>query len=186
MDDSYIIGKMNSFMHILSDHLCSWLYRKLPALSDDWWDELVYGNLSYLQQQQITNNNILELRELDLAALLRVFYRNWYIITSKYYIKDEVRSSVKEMMEVRNEWAHITSSKITKDKVENDVNLIIDLIHIFDGKLKDTRELSRFLIDIEDDNELKQYEEKDESSDIDNINVSDKSIKNNSIVSLVS
>ncbi len=186
MDDSYIIGKMNSFMHILSDHLCSWLYRKLPALSDDWWDELVYDNLSYLQQQQITNNNILELRELDLAALLRVFYRNWYIITSKYYIKDEVRSSVKEMMEVRNEWAHITSSRITKDKVENDVNLIIDLIHTFDGKLKDTRELSRFLIDIEDDNELKQYEEKDESSDIDNINVSDKSIKNNSIVSLVS
>ena len=48
MNDSYMIGQMNTFMHRLSEQMSGWLGKRLPKLTDEWWRDLVYNNLSQL------------------------------------------------------------------------------------------------------------------------------------------
>ena len=102
MDDSYMIGKMNTFMHQLGEKMSDWLGSRLPKLTDNWWSELVYSNLSPLQRDQVDLKHISELKGLDLAALLRVFDRNWFVITSSWFVNNKERQKIKDMMGVRN------------------------------------------------------------------------------------
>ena len=37
MNDSYMIGQMNTFMHRLSEQMSGWLGKRLPKLTDEWW-----------------------------------------------------------------------------------------------------------------------------------------------------
>ena len=104
MEDSYMIGKMNSYMHQLSEKMSEWLGDRLPKLTNDWWRDLVYNNLSPLQRDQVDLKNITELKGLDLAALLRVFDRNWFVITSSWFVNNKERKKIKDMMGVRNSW----------------------------------------------------------------------------------
>ena len=91
MDNSYMIGKMNTYMHQLAERMIGWLEKKLPMLTDNWWEELVFNNLSTLQREQVSSKNITELKGLDLAALLRVFDRNWFVITSSFFVNSRER-----------------------------------------------------------------------------------------------
>ncbi len=50
MNESYMIGKMNIFMHQLGEKMSDWLGSHLPELTDAWWNDLVYNNLSHLQR----------------------------------------------------------------------------------------------------------------------------------------
>ena len=154
MDTSYIISQMNAFMFRLSQQISSWLEPKLPKIDEDWWDELVIHNLSGLQRETVQKNEIHELSGLDLAALLRVVYRNWFLISSRFFINNKERGNVMAMQEVRNKWAHITENDISKQGVIDDVNTIIALMQAFDAKMKDTRDMEQFIFDVEDDKEI--------------------------------
>ncbi len=155
MNDNYIISKMNEFMHQLSGRTADWLSNVLPRLTDDWWDELVVRNLSMMQRDQIMQRGINTLQGLDLSALLRVFDRNWYIITGSIYINPRERNNVKEMFEVRNTWAHISNECLSKEKVIHDVNVIINLMQTLGAKMDETREMEIFALDVDDDNDIK-------------------------------
>lgn len=154
MDDSYMIGKMNTFMHRLSERMSEWLGNRLPKLTDEWWDDLVYNNLSQLQRDNVDTKNITELKGLDLAALLRVFDRNWFVITSSWFVNNKERQKIKDMMGVRNSWAHITSEELSQDKVIRDVEIIIELMQAFDAKMSDTRDMEEFIMDVEEDKDI--------------------------------
>lgn len=91
MDNSYMIGKMNAFMLQLSEKMSDWLGNRLPKITDDWWNDLVYNNLSQMQRDQVDIKRIADLKGLDLAALLRVFDRNWFVITSSWFINNRER-----------------------------------------------------------------------------------------------
>ncbi len=156
MDDSYMIGKMNSFMHQLSEKMSDWLGDKLPKLTDDWWRDLVYNNLSPLQRDSVDAKNITELKGLDLAALLRVFDRNWFVITSSWFVNNKERQKIKDMMAVRNSWAHISSEELSKEKVIHDVEVIIELMQTFDAKMSETREMENFIMDVEEDKDIQE------------------------------
>lgn len=86
MTDSYIISKMNEFMFRLTGRMGGWLANKLPRLTDRWWDDLVLNNLSTLQRAQLESAGINTIEGLDLAAILRIYDRNWFVITSSYFI----------------------------------------------------------------------------------------------------
>ena len=86
MNDSYMIGQMNTFMHRLSEQMSGWLGKRLPKLTDEWWRDLVYNNLSQLQRDNVDAKGITELKGLDLAALLRVFDRKNGIVEGKNLI----------------------------------------------------------------------------------------------------
>lgn len=70
----------------------------MPKLTNDWWKDLVYNNLFPLQRDQVDLKHITELKGLDLATLLRVFERNWFIIMSSWFVNNNV-SSMKILMQ---------------------------------------------------------------------------------------
>ena len=154
MDDSYMIGKMNTFMHRLAEQMSGWLGTRLPKLTDEWWRDLVYNNLSQLQRDQVDQKNITELKGLDLAALLRVFDRNWFVITSSWFVNNKERQKIRDMMGVRNSWAHISSEELSKEKVISDVEIIIELMQTFDAKMSETRDMEQFIMDVEEDKDI--------------------------------
>lgn len=156
MNDSYIISKMNEFMFQLTGQLSGWLSRRLPRITENWWQELAINNLSSLQRDTVLSNHIYEVSGLDLAALLRIIDRNWFTITSMFFINNRERANIKRMMEVRNTWAHITSKEITKEKVLSDIDALIAVMQAFDASSKDMREIEKFSIDIEEAKDIQE------------------------------
>ena len=154
MDTSYIISKMNEYMFRLNQQIGTWLEKKLPRITDDWWQELVFNNLSPLQRDAVIRNDIHEIKGLDLAALLRVLDRNWFVITSSFFINNKERGNIRTMQEIRNTWAHITPNDIGKARVIDDVNVIIDLMAAFDASMKDTRDMENFIFDVEEEKDI--------------------------------
>lgn len=154
MDTSYIISKMNTFMFRLSQQIGGWLEKKLPRITDDWWRDLVFNNLSPLQRETVLRNDIHEIKGLDLAALLRVVDRNWFVLTSTFFINNKERANIRTMQGIRNTWAHITPNDISKDKVIDDVNVIIALMQAFDAGMRDTRDMETFIFDVEEDKDI--------------------------------
>lgn len=154
MNYSIVISKMNEFMFELNERIGIWLVDKLPQITDNWWEELVISNLSDLQRDHAIKNNIKEIKGLDLAALLRVVDRNWFVIQSVLFFNNKERENIRRMQEIRNTWAHITQNDITKKRVISDVEIIIGLLQAFDATMKETRELEGFIFDIEEDKEI--------------------------------
>lgn len=146
-------------MHQLGEKMSDWLGSRLPKLTDNWWSELVYSNLSPLQRDQVDLKHISELKGLDLAALLRVFDRNWFVITSSWFVNNKERQKIKDMMGVRNSWAHITSEEISKEKVISDVEIIIELMQAFDASMSETKDMEVFIMNVEDDADIQEKTE---------------------------
>ena len=143
-------------MFQLNGKMGAWLNRKLPAIADNWWQELVVNNLSTLQREHVLNNNIRDIEGLDLAELLRVFDRNWFVITSRFFVNNKERSNIRKMQEVRNSWAHITPNSISKEKVMADVDTIISLMQAFDATMGETRKMENFIFDVEEDKDIQK------------------------------
>lgn len=71
------------------------------------------NNLSPLQRETVLRNDIHEIKGLDLAAILCVLDRNWFVITSTYFINSKERGNIRNMQEIRNTWAHIMMPAMT-------------------------------------------------------------------------
>ncbi len=155
MNDTYIISKMNKFMFQLSEKIGTWLGKKLPVITENWWQELVLNNLSPLQRDHVFNHGITEIRGLDLAELLRVMDRNWFVITSRFFVNNKERANIRRMFEVRNLWAHITPNTINKERVLADVETIISLMQAFDAGMSDIREMENFVFEVEEDKDIR-------------------------------
>ncbi len=154
MDTTYIISKMNGFMFQLNQQIGTWLEKKLPKITDDWWQDLVLNNLSYLQRETVQRKGIHEIKGLDLAALLRILDRDWYVITSYYYVNNKERENVRSMQRIRNDWAHIASNAISKSKITEDVDVIICLMQAFDARTKDTLDMEHFIVEVNNADEI--------------------------------
>lgn len=154
MTDAYIISKMNEYMFRLNAKINGWLSKKLPKITDDWWQELVLNNLSQIQKDTVISRGIMDISGLDLAAVLRIVDRNWFIITSSFFINNKERANIKNMMEVRNTWAHIAPTDISKKRIIEDVETIMALMQAFDSSMSETRDMENFIFDIEDDADI--------------------------------
>ena len=156
MNDSYIISKMNEYMFQLNEKIGTWLTKKLPSITDNWWQELVVNNLSTLQREYVLNSGITEINRLDLMELLRVIDRNWFLITSRFFVNGMERANIRKMREVCNSWACITSSKISKEKIFLDVDIILSLMQTFEASMNETRDIENFLFDVKEDGNIPQ------------------------------
>ena len=99
MNDSYIISKMNEYMFQLNQKMGKWLDKSLPQITNNWWQELVLNNLSSLQKDKVEKSNIRNVAGLDLASLLRVFERNWFVITSSFFVNNKERVIIPGLFE---------------------------------------------------------------------------------------
>jgi hypothetical protein len=86
------------------------LTAQLPSIGgESWWSSHVVNQLTYGQQGQIRTRGIESLGGLDLAALLRVFDRNWAELSHTAKLPNEVRTHAKEVSDLRHSMAHHAS-----------------------------------------------------------------------------
>ena len=116
---------MDALLQAASSELCRFLANLLPQIGDkDWWTKQVIDKLSFQQQRFVEQRKIKDLRGLDLAALLRVLDRNWYEIGWKLTFPSDARHFVKELMSVRNRWAHASVEEFSRDDVYRDLDTL--------------------------------------------------------------
>ena len=126
MNEQLIVSKIHEYLHNATKELCMWLGKMLPRVADNWWEYCVIDNLSLMQQQYAEENGYSKLEDLDLAALLRVANKSWYDMRSFAYLPNNQRQCVKDMMRVRNNWAHLSGFIADKDVVLGDLDTILD------------------------------------------------------------
>ena len=125
MNEQAIVSKMHECLHTATKELCAWLAKMLPRVGEDWWQVCVMDNLSFAQKQYATENGYSTLEDLDLAALLRVADKSWYDMRSFAYLPTRDRQCVRDMMKVRNNWAHLAGAIEDKDVVLRDLDVIL-------------------------------------------------------------
>ena len=125
MYDENIISRMNDYLHKAAQALASWLSVMLPKSGEDWWEECVLSNLSYPQRELIEKKGLSKLEELDLAALLRVANKSWYTMRGYAYLPTSERECIRDMIGVRNNWAHVSAELPGKDTIVSDIECLI-------------------------------------------------------------
>lgn len=149
MKNDVIIGKINRALHHTTVHIASWLNKMLSQVSDDWWQECVIDKLSYNQRTIAIEKNFSTLNEFDLAALLRIADRNWYAMRNNAYLPTKERDCLREMMVVRNNWAHCSGDLPEKKSIKKDISTIIEFLEQLQGPKSIIDELYTLLSDID-------------------------------------
>jgi len=132
---------MNTLLQILTTEIASYLSTKLPQLHSEWWDSLVFDKLSFQQQRLIEEKKVKTLSHLDLAALLRVFDKNWFELSREYNLSWTGLTWIKELQTVRNKWAHLSSQEPMNKELYRDadtLSLLLDMIDASQSSLEET------------------------------------------------
>lgn len=91
---------------ILIQQLINVLRTSLPSIASDWWNNLVIEKLTFEQQRIANKYPLNSLEKLDLSALLRVVDQNWNGLSELYNFERIVRTWLKEIQHISNEFAH--------------------------------------------------------------------------------
>lgn len=122
-------GLLPSHLGAVAECLCRFLGQHLPEIGgEDWWVSHVVSQLTYGQQGQLRARGINRLEGLDLAALLRIFERNWAEISYRCHLPAEVRTHAREVADLRNLQAH---SGATETPADTDLYRALDTLHRF-------------------------------------------------------
>lgn len=124
MNEEAIVSKINEYLHIATKELCAWLKRILPRVDDDWWQTCVMDNLSLPQRQYAEEKGYSKPEDLDLSALLRVADKSWYEMRTVVYLTFKERQIIRNMIKVRNNWAHLAVKITDKDRVLCDLDIL--------------------------------------------------------------
>lgn len=126
MDNDQIVSRMNTYLHTSSNVLAEWLGKLLPRTSDDWWEDCVMAKLSYNQAEMARERGFTELGQFDLAALLRIADKSWYEMRNVAFLPTRERECIRDMMRVRNNWAHVSAMLPGKDVILADLATLHD------------------------------------------------------------
>lgn len=124
MDGDCIVRGMNTHLHTATKVLAEWLENLLPRVSENWWDECVIDNLSYNQRETAKSKKFTKLKDFDLAALLRIANKSWYSMRQVAFLPTRERGCIRDMMRVRNNWAHCGADLPGKDVILQDLNTL--------------------------------------------------------------
>lgn len=150
MDAQKIITSMNSFLHGAAVSLVDWLNRMLPRVTKSWWEDCVLRSLSYTQHELAVSKGFSKLSDFDLAALLRITDKSWYDMrTTGVYLPTKEREVVREMMAVRNNWAHCSTELPGKDTILHDLNTLSTFVGQIGGSQDLCNEIEKFILFIE-------------------------------------
>ena len=149
MDAQKIISSINSFLHEATVSLVDWLNSLLPRVTDDWWNDCVLPSLSYTQREMAISRGFSKLLDFDLAALLRIANKSWYDMRTVAYLPTKEREVIRDMMAVRNNWAHCSAELPGKDTILHDLNTISAFIEQLGGSQTVCGEIGKFISYIE-------------------------------------
>ena len=189
MNAQKIISSVNSYLHEATVSLVDWLNRMLPRVTDKWWDECVLSSLSYSQREMAETKNYSKLSDFDLAALLRIANKSWYNMRTIAYLPTKEREVIREMMTVRNNWAHCSAELPGKDIILHDLNTISDFIGQIGGSQVVCREIDKFIMLIEQPDSISDTTSEKKTSETLKLDISGEkgqgTIHKNSLVYLV-
>lgn len=120
--DAY--SNMIELLKSATTDLSFFLGEQLPRLSADWWRSLVVERLSFQQQRMKAERGITSLKQLDLAALLRVLDQNWYELSDALRWPRDARNWIKELQTVRNKWAHQSTEEPSPGEIYRDADTL--------------------------------------------------------------
>jgi hypothetical protein len=83
MDSQRSTELITEYLNQMNSLLVQFLGAVLPKISGEWWGKTVIDKLSYAQSERARKNNITNLDRLDLAALLRIFDQDMFIVVQK-------------------------------------------------------------------------------------------------------
>ena len=155
MEYTEVISRMNVYLIKAAQVCCKWLEPRLKQIdSQDWWNTTVRANLSDLQLQKVEQNNVTTLEGLDLQALLCVLKRNLYPLGNYEYFTNYhlMKDAIRQMFEVRNDWAHTTVQVYPLDVIKLDLTRYINFMELFGGSKDDINEAKEFRAVVTDPN----------------------------------
>lgn len=149
MNEKTIVSKMHELLFSARSELITWLNKMLPRVGDDWWQNCVLDNLSYAQKEYVADQGFSKLEDLDLSALLRVADKSWYDMRSYAFLPTRERQCVRNMVKVRNNWAHAAGSVTDKDVITSDLDTLLSFFENVIITNKYTHAISEFRAEIE-------------------------------------
>ena len=156
MDDQYIVSKVNSFLYQASTALAEWLNSILPRVAETWWDDCVLSSLSYTQREIAVAKGFTKLTDFDLAALLRIANKSWYDMRTVAYLPTSEREVIRNMIGVRNNWAHCGTDLPGKDTIISDLHTISAFISQVNGDRSICTEIDKFIELVEQPDSIKE------------------------------
>lgn len=190
MNSQYIISKMSGYLNESAVALSSWLNGILPRVAEKWWSDCVMSSLSYTQREIAIEKGYNKLSDFDLAALLRIANKSWYDMRTVVYLPTSEREIIRNMIGVRNNWAHCSADLPGKDTVLNDLNIIAILLTQISGNKEVCDEIEKFKKYIEqpdslqNNNYIEDTMEQSYSENDSSVNKNSE-IKENSLVHLI-
>lgn len=124
MNSTTIVSNINALLHEVSSALEKWLGDILPRVADTWWEDCVLSSLSYSQREIAEKRSFSKLSDFDLAALLRIANKSWYDMRTVAYLPTSERECIRDMINVRNNWAHCSTDLPDKDTILHDLKVI--------------------------------------------------------------
>lgn len=107
-----------------------------------------------MQLQKVEQNNVTTLEGLDLQALLCVLKRNLYPLGNYEYFTNYhlMKDAIRQMFEVRNDWAHTTVQVYPLDVIKLDLTRYVNFMELFGGSKDDINEAKEFRAVVTDPN----------------------------------
>lgn len=130
---------LKSVALVLADYLTA----RLPKVGGDWWTTRVISCMSPHQHRAIQKVTPGSLRMLDLAALLRVADGNWRTLSDMEVLTSQDRNYLKEMVAVRNRWAHETATPVTDEDVYRDLDTIERFLRVISNSSEMVQEIQK-------------------------------------------
>lgn len=190
MEEKYIVDKISTFLHASASSLCAWLEKRLPCVSDTWWEDCVIGSLSPLQRENIQDMGYSKLSELSLAELLRITNKSWYDICTVAELPASLREHVRDMISVCNNWSYSVSTIPGKDMIISDLHIISSFIDVISEGTAENKGIAELIAEIEKPGSLKSVrrnagnlENESRQSSVDS---EEDEIKENSLIYLLS
>jgi ERCC4-related helicase len=115
---------MHEILEKTTQIVAGFLGNVLPQIDENWWENLVWVNLHVQLQERMKRKGVESIEKLDLAVLLRVFDNNWYSIKEYKAWDNEKRNYLKEMISVRNRWAHVNSDGLDPEDCYRDCDTV--------------------------------------------------------------
>ena len=129
----------------ITQEASSFLTKIMPLISDSWWQDMVLSTLNPRQKDILLKSKDTTLDNLDIAALLRILDQNWFRISAHMEYEPEQRHYLKEMISIRNRWAHRNSNPISDDDLYRDLDTAQRFLKMInaDSKLIDDIQLQK-------------------------------------------
>jgi molecular chaperone DnaK (HSP70) len=98
------------------------------AAGTDWWNVCVLPQLSAVQRDRVETEGLDRLEDLDLAALLNIFIRNWASVSEAAGLRHPLRGSLFNLKAARNRWAHMSVSSLDYKQLARDLSDAADVL----------------------------------------------------------